>query len=169
MRAWLSVLEASYLAFRLRPWHVNLGKRLIKAPKLHLWDSGLMCYLLGITTPEQLWTHPLRGAVFETWVASEVRKRFVHQARPPRMWFYRDQRRLEADLVVEQDGRTVLVEVKSSTTAPPRPFRTLRDVQQLWTDSGRPAPELVVVYGGDESQARTDGRLVSWRDVDSLM
>ncbi len=168
-RAWLSVLDASYLAYRLKPWHVNLGKRLIKAPKLYLWDSGLMCSLLGIQEPGQLWAHPLRGAVFETWVASEVRKRFVHQASVPRMWFYRDQRKLEADLVVEADARTVLIEVKSSSTIPPRPFRTLRDVQQLWVDAGRPAPELVVLYGGDESQERTDGRIVSWRDVDAVV
>ena len=71
VRAWLSVLETGYIAFRLPPFHRNLRKRLTRRPKLYFYDSGLVCHLLGIVAPEQLRTHPLRGAIFEGWVVSD--------------------------------------------------------------------------------------------------
>ena len=71
-QSWLSVLEASYVVRRLPPFARNLGKRLVKTPKLHLLDSGLACYLLGIRTPDELRHHPLRGAIFESWVVAEI-------------------------------------------------------------------------------------------------
>jgi predicted AAA+ superfamily ATPase len=73
-KAWLSVLEASFIAFRLPPLYANIGKRLVKMPKLHFHDTGLVCWLLGIRDSGQLRSHPLRGAIFETWVVSEIVK-----------------------------------------------------------------------------------------------
>ena len=80
-KSWLSVLEASYIVFRLPALHTNVRKRLVKAPKLYFHDTGLLCYLLGIRTPEQLETHPLRGAVFECWAVSEILKYHLHRGR----------------------------------------------------------------------------------------
>jgi hypothetical protein len=85
-RAWLAVLEAGYVVWRLPPLHANLGKRLVKTPKLHFLDSGLVCWLLGIQSPSQLRDHPLRGAMFETWVASEVLKARLHRGQGPLAW-----------------------------------------------------------------------------------
>jgi uncharacterized protein len=81
-KAWLSVLEASDLVVRLQPWHANLGKRLIKAPKLYFLDSGLACSLLGIRSAAQLMEHPLRGGVFENWVMLEVLKARLNRGLP---------------------------------------------------------------------------------------
>lgn len=77
--AWRSVLESSFLCFRLGPWHTSHRKRLIKAPKLHFCDRGLVCHLLGVRTAQQLETHPLRGSTFESWLASEAMKMHLNQ------------------------------------------------------------------------------------------
>ena len=89
-KAWLSVLEASYILFRLPGWHPTVRKQVVKSAKLHFVDSGLACYLLGLQEPEQLRTHPLRGAVFESWVAADVLKQAAHHGVPHRMFHYRD-------------------------------------------------------------------------------
>jgi len=117
-KSWVGVLEASYLALRLAPFHRNLGKRLVKTPKLHLLDSGVACYLLGIRSPEELRLHPLRGAIFESWVASEIMKAHHNVGQRPSLSFFRDAHGLEIDLIVERGTQLIGVEVKSGATVP---------------------------------------------------
>jgi len=162
-KSWISVLDASFVAYRLRPYHRNFNKRLIKAPKLLFIDSGLLCYLLGIETAQQLWTHPLRGAVFETWVASEVIKARYNQDTIAGTWFFRDQRGREIDLVIEQAGKVIAVECKSGQTIAEDFFEQLAYFKQL-TDSD-PAIEhcaLRIVYGGDHRQQRHGASVIPW-------
>lgn len=168
-RSWLSVLEACYLVYRLVPWHRSFSKRLIKSPKLHFWDSGLACYLLGISEPNQLTRHPLRGALFESWVVSEVHRWFIHRGLPVRAWFYRDQRQLEADLLVQTPSGLLALEVKSAATIPPAPFESLKRVRALWEGARDEPPRLGVIYGGDDDQHRSEGSIVSWRRVGQLL
>ena len=92
-RAWLGILEASFIVFRLPPFHANLGKRLVKMPKLHFYDTGLVCWLIGIRTPEQLRSHPLRGPIFETWVVSEIVKHRMNLGARRGLFFYRNRGR----------------------------------------------------------------------------
>ena len=99
VRSWLSVLETSYIVHRLQAWHTNIRKQVVKAAKLHFFDSGLVCYLLGIREPEQLRFHPLRGAIFESWVFSEIYKGCVHRGVQPSLFHYREARGLEVDLL----------------------------------------------------------------------
>ncbi|HMB53475.1 MAG TPA: DUF4143 domain-containing protein, partial [Thermoanaerobaculia bacterium] len=166
-RSWLSVLEASYVVFRLPPYFANLGKRLIKTPKLYFHDTGLAANLLGIETVGQLATHPLRGALFETWVIGEIAKAHLHRARRPRLYFYRERGELEIDLVLERGGELVLVEVKSAQTPSGRYFRAFdRFADRL---AGKKLPRVaqrVVVYGGEETQRRSQGELLSWNELD---
>lgn len=166
-RKWLSVLEASYIVFRLPPFFANLGKRLIKTPKLYFYDAGLAASLLRIETPGQLATHPLRGPLFETWVVGEIAKAHLHRGRRPRLSFYRERSRLEIDLVLEKGADVVLVEIKSGRTPSGAFFSAFDRFAETVKD--REAPRIagrVVVYGGDESQDRSRGRLLSWRDLD---
>jgi predicted AAA+ superfamily ATPase len=166
-RSWLSVLEASYIVFRLPPFFANLGKRLIKAPKLYFYDTGLAANLLNIENPRQLETHPLRGALFETWVVAEIAKAHIHRGRRPRLSFYRDRSGLEIDLVLEKGTDLVLVEVKSSQTPSGQPFSAFERFAEAV--AGQEASRIagrVVVYGGEESQERSRGRILSWRDLD---
>ena len=88
-KAWFSILEASFIAFHLPAFNANLRKRLVKMPKLYFYDTGLACWLLGIREPQQLRSHPLRGAIFETWVVSEILKHRVNRGETRGLSFYR--------------------------------------------------------------------------------
>lgn len=168
-RAWLSVLETSFLCHRLAPWHRNVRKRTIKARKLHLLDSGLMCFLLGIRSPEQLSAHPLRGAVFETWVASEIYKARANAGHPALLSHYRETRRAEVDVVVETARALLLVEAKSGTTVA---SDFVDGLDALGEHIARLEParaiEKILVYGGDRSMTIHDTHVVSWSDVTSV-
>lgn len=163
-KAWLSVLETSFLAFRLQPFHSNLRKRLVKMPKLHFYDSGLVCWLLGIREASQLRSHPLRGAIFESWVVSEILKRRTNRGESRRLSFYRDRDGVEVDIVVEHSDRLELVEAKSAETASSSLFAGgIRVKGHL--ESGPMPCEVVAVYGGDQGQRRSEASLVSWSGV----
>ena len=165
-RAWLSILEATFLVFRLQPWFQNAGKRLVKSPKLHFYDTGLACWLLGIHTTDQLRTHPLRGALFETWVASEVLKHRIHRGELRAPYFYRDAGLREADLLVDRSDRRTIAEVKSGRTVSDDAILATRRVAEALPAG--PASDRVVIFGGDESQARSDIRIIAWRDLHSI-
>ncbi len=166
-KAWLSVLEAGYLAFRLRPHHRNLGKRLIKTPKLYFFDTGLLCYLLGIREPDQLRHHPLRGAIFENWVVSEVYKTRVHAARQPDLFFHRDRKGHEVDLLVDRGAQLTAVEIKAGQTVAADFFAGLDRFADRFTDEAT-ALESVLVYGGELSQRRSNARVLPWADLDGF-
>ena len=160
-KAWISILEASFVAFRLRAFHGNLRKRLVKMPKLHFYDTGLVCWLLGIRKPEELRSHPLRGPIFETWVVSEIAKHRINRGETRGLAFYRDRSGAEVDLVIEHPSRVTLVEAKSSETASSNLFDRARRVKRHFAKSSLPC-DVVVAYGGDQLQQRTDGNLLPW-------
>jgi predicted AAA+ superfamily ATPase len=165
-RAWLSVLETSFVVTRVPPLLANVNKRLVRTPKMHFLDSGLACWLLGITRPEQLQTHPLRGAVFETWVASEVLKARLNRGLPAGLAFYRDRKGLEADLVVESGSRRVVIEAKSGRTVAADFTASLDRVAEILArDAARPDVERVVVYGGDRRFRVREAVMTPWSAV----
>ncbi len=161
-RAWLGILEATYVVFRLPPFHANIRKRLAKRPKLHFLDSGLLCWLLGIREPAQLRLHPLRGPIFESWVVSEVLKHRTNRGETGGLSFYRDQGGAEADLVIEAADRLQLIEARASATPSRRHFAGGKRVARILETAGRRC-RLAVAYGGGATQARSEGDLVSWR------
>jgi hypothetical protein len=168
-RAWLSVLEASFLCVRLPAWHRNARKQAVKAPKLHLLDSGLICHLLGIRDPDQLRHHPLRGAIFESWVVAEVYKARVHRGLDARLSHYRDAKRLEVDLLAELESAVVLLEAKSGATVAGdmlRPLHRLAD--GLRAGGEHRSLDLRLVYGGTASSRREDVSITTWSDVQAL-
>ncbi len=166
VRAWLSVLETSFLVFRVPALAANLGKRLVKTPKLYFHDTGLLCYLLGINDPTQLRSHPLRGAVFETWVVSEILKSRLNQGLAPRLTFFRDRKGLEVDIILERGDALVAVEAKSSETVASDFFSPLSHFAELMRSPGRPVrSEAVLVYGGKVRQARTAATVLPWSEI----
>lgn len=150
-RRWLSALEISFLATTLRPHFRNFRnyrKRLRKRPRLHFLDSGLLCCLLGIRDAETLAAHPLRGAVFESFVAAELVKAFSARREEPPLYFFRDATGHEVDFLVDPGGRVVPVEVKSGATFSVEAFRGL----ERWTSlRGNPNRGGAPVTGGDRS------------------
>ena len=164
-RSWLSVLEASYIVHLLRPHHQNFGKRLVKTPKLYFLDTGLAAWLLGIQNAEQLATHPLRGALFESWVVGEMLKSRFHDAREDNLYFWRDRSGREVDLVVDRGLELTPVEVKAGQTVGRDFFRGLAAWTALAGDAaGRPW----LVYGGEGSQGRREAEVIPWREIRSL-
>ena len=166
-KAWIGVLEASYLVRRVHPWFHNLGKRLVKTPKLYFLDSGLLCWLLGIREPDQLDTHPLRGAIFESWVAAEVMKARANLGIADPLWFYRDQSGAEVDLVVEAARRFVLVEAKSGARVAPDAGTTLVRVAEALQERALGKTVVrAIAYGGDERATVGGTELLPWHQVD---
>jgi uncharacterized protein len=166
-RAWLSVLETGFLVFRVRPYHRNVAKRLVKTPKLYFHDTGLLCFLLGVRSPSDLRLHPHRGAIFENWVVSEVYKAAAHRGKRPRMYMLRDRHGAELDLLIDHGDRLIAVEAKSATTVAADFFDGFARFDPGLAAAGLPM-ERVVVYGGDSAQRRSKGRVVPWSLLDVL-
>ena len=162
-------MESSYLVHRLPAWHANIRKQVVKAPKLHVIDSGLACYLLGIREPEQLRHHPLRGSIFESWVVSEFYKAQLNKGEQPNMYHYRESRGTEVDLLVAQGERLHAIEIKSGATVSSDMFKAFPSLPEKLKKTSLPRNiRNHVVYGGDEAQQRSNASLVSWRDVPSV-
>jgi len=162
-RSWISVLEASYVAFRLPPLVANPNKRLVKTPKLFFYDTGLLCYLLGIRHADQVRTHPLRGPIFETWVASEILKARAHRGLPPALLFFRDRKGTEVDLLVERGDALIAVETKSSRTVAGDFFAGLEKFAALAASQRRMPPlRQVLMYAGEHRQERSGATVLPW-------
>jgi predicted AAA+ superfamily ATPase len=164
-KAWISVLEASYLIFLLRPHSVNFSKRLIKMPKLYFYDAGLASWLLGIRTTEQMITHPLRGSLFETFIISELVKSKLNKGEKPAFFFWRDSNGNEIDLIVEQGTNLMPIEIKSGRTLTHESFTGLEKWRAL---AGKKAVSPALIYGGDESYTQKGIKVVGWKDSDTL-
>jgi len=163
IKAWVSVLEASYLVALLPGWHTSIRKQVARAPKLHFLDSGLACHLLGIRSPAQLATHPLRGALFESWVVSEVIKARLNQGLSPDCFHYREAQGPELDLMVRAGAGWHLVEAKSARTVDPSFFKHLLGLSDP-LGGGFPA-ELRLVYGGETASKRSGVAVIPWRAI----
>lgn len=144
---WLSVLEMSFICFRLQPWYQNRNKRLVRTPKIYFYDTGVACSLLGLHTPEQLNHDPLRGGLFENLVISEALKSNYNSAASADFWYYRTSNGVEVDLV-RQDGRFLYpVEIKSSQTFHPD---FVKNIEKFSADYSDVCKQPKVVYAGKE-------------------
>ena len=161
-RRWLSILETSFLVVLLRPHRRNFNKRLIKSPKLYFLDTGLLCYLLGIGSPTDLRLHAARGAVFESFVLSELLKARLHRGDEAELYFWRDAAGHEIDFLIADGEKLTPMEVKSGQTVASDFFAGLRFWREL---AGDPAAPAALVYGGDRSFRREDVTVYRWSDL----
>ena len=144
-KAWLSVLEATYQVIILRPYHANIGKRLVKTPKVYFTDVGTLSYLSGLKDPDHARQGPLAGAIFETAVLSEVFKTLLHRGERPQLHFWRTASGTEVDIVVETEGKLIPIEVKLSETPHPNMAKGILSFQEDF--AGRAEPGYVVHPG----------------------
>ena len=163
-KAWLSVLEATFVTFMLQPWSANLTTREVRSPKLFFWDTGLLCWLLGIRRAEDVALHPLRGAIFENMVAVELLKHDLHRGRRPQWWFYRDAKGLEIDFVQVDGLRVRGMEVKSGETLQQAWADPLRTWRERLMERGQD-PQMAVVYGGEGRGAVRGAEGLPWRGI----
>ncbi len=165
-KSWLSLLQASFIVFLLRPHYRNFNKRMIKSPKMYFFDSGLLCYLLGITSPDVLSTHANRGQVFESWVISELLKGRFNRGLRENLYFWRDNSGHEIDCIAEQDGSLIPIEIKAGKTVSRDFFKGLTYWSKL---AGVPAEKACLVYAGEIPQARKEGRVLDWRSFAKML
>lgn len=166
-KAWISILETSYIIKLLYPYHNNFSKRVIKSPKLYFYDPSLICSLLGIKTSEDLFMHPFKGAIFESCIISEMFKYNYNNAMAPEIYFWRDVQGHEIDSVIETSfGVTVPIEIKAGKTINPSFFKGLED----WRDITQQQKVLsYVVYGGDENFELATANVFTWKSIDQML
>lgn len=164
---WLSILEASYIIYLLMPYHENFSKRVIKTPKIFFCDTGLACSLLGIKTIQEMELSQWRGHLFECLIISDFYKQYYNSGSRPPLYFWRDKNgHIEVDCIVDQAGKLLPIEIKSSQTINSDLFDSLKKWQEL---TQTPADNSYLVYGGDVTQARAQGNIVSWKTSGSLI
>lgn len=160
LNSWLSILEASFIVFRLPPYYRNLGKRLVKSPKIYFTEVGLAAYLLGIQNQEQVAQHPLLGNLFENMVVADRLKRKLNEGLDPNLYYYRDSRQVEIDLVEETGTDLQAFEIKSSFTASEGFTTNLNELRKL----SRDVKSCTVIYSGPAIRSLRDCSFVNYED-----
>lgn len=158
VKKWISVLETSFVVFRLQPYFANINKRVVKSPKLYFYDTGLACSLLGINNQQQLFTHFAKGALFENLVIVELLKSMANNKTNSSLYFWRDSNANEVDCIIDHGSKIIPVEIKSAQTINSDFFKGLDHFDKLFETNNK-----TLVYGGDESQQRTSYNILSWR------
>ncbi len=162
VKAWLSVLEASYVIFLFQPHHQNFNKRLVKMPKLYFYDTSMACNLLRLTSADDVYDHYLRGNLFESMVISNFIKKRLHEGLPPNAYFWRDKLGTEIDCLLENGARLTPFEIKSSATIRLDMFDSLKK----WCEWAEMDPGSgTIIYAGDENQTRKQGHILSWKSL----
>ena len=165
-RAWLTLLEASYIVFLLQPWHASVSKRLIKSPKLYFYDVGLASYLLGLTHESQMSRDPLRGNLFENMLILEALKHRYNLGLRNNLFFYRESNGNEVDLIAASGRDILAIEIKSAATVNPDFFKGLHHFKKA-AGSGQNV-RGAIVYGGKEMQMRSDFPVYPLRHCEDL-
>jgi len=161
-KEWISVLEASFLIYKLQPYHKNYNKRIVKNPKVYFSDTGLVCNLLGIRKRDEIDYHFLKGNIFETFVVNEFIKYNFNFGEKLQLYYWRDNHQKEIDLIVDIGTQHYGVEIKSGKTLQEKYFDGLAYWAKL---SGTRPSSLFLIYGGQENLVRNQMNVVSWKDI----
>lgn len=165
-KAWISLLQASYIVFLLHPYFNNFGKRLIKAPKLYFVDTGLACSLLNLSSAEVVANHYLRGGLVESLIISDLFKQNYNIERQPNIYFWRDQGNHEIDCIIDEPHYPIPVEIKSGKTVVSDFFKNMVYWQELTDNADK---QRYLVYGGSEDQAWPAAQVLSWKSAGTLI
>ncbi|MCB1142434.1 MAG: ATP-binding protein [Leptospiraceae bacterium] len=158
IKSWINVLEASFIIKLIRPYYKNLNLRLIKSPKLFFLDTGLVCSLLGIKNSEHIKNHPLKGAIFETFIVSEIIKNRFNKGLKEDLYFLRDSKGHEIDLVFDSGMTCDLCEIKSSMTINKDFFKNI----QYFSKMELPIKNKYIIYGGEEKRNQLKVEILPW-------
>ncbi len=165
VKKWISIMEASYIIFLIQPYHKNFNKRIVKSSKLYFFDTGLVCYLLRIKTLEQLLNHPLRGEIFETYVAGEFLKNRFNTGKPNDFYYFRDSNGNEVDLIYDSEIGPVPIEIKSGMTVNLSFFKGLNYSRNL----DHSVKNSVLIMGTDIKQKRSKHWVYGYSNISELI
>lgn len=161
IQSWIGILESSFIIFLLKPYYKNFNKTIVKRPKLYFYDSAIACSLLQLKRYNHIISHPLRGALFESFVMSEVIKKQVNEDNDFRLYYWRDKTGREVDIILDTPLETIPVEIKSGKTIQQEFFKNVRYWMKLsGVKNGK------VIYAGDTTQNRSEGiEIFGWREI----
>ena len=163
-KAWVSVLETSYIIFLLQPHHRNFNKRLIKSPKLFFYDPGLACSILKVKDAQQVYDHYLRGGLFETMILSEIQKNFYNAGHMPSIYFWCD-RKGEVDCIIDQGTTLYPIEIKAGKTFSINMFKMI----DYWNNLAEAdSKDSYLIYGGNENWSLKKGNVLPWNQTYSI-
>lgn len=166
IKHWLSVLEASFIVFKLPPFFENVGKRLVKSPKYYFWEPGLLTYLLDIKNVSQIIRDPLVGSLFENLVIVEAMKAITHRGQRPSLYFYRDNHKQEIDLLFKRDAKQIGIEIKSTATLQTSFLKSINTIDE----KVMPLDEKHLIYSGTETRQYSSGvKASSFSSVAEIM
>lgn len=165
VKAWITVLEASYILYLHKPHFNNLNKRIIKSPKIYFYDTGLACSLLQINSPQQLKTHYLKGGLFENFVINEISKYYWNKGIKPPVYFWQNKHKKEIDLIIDKGVVSYPIEIKAAKTKNISLLENLAYWNKLTPTSSN---FLNLIYGGDENFKTSQGNFVSWQNIDTF-
>ena len=161
IQSWIGILESSFIIYLLKPHFKNFNKTIVKRPKVYFYDTALVCYLLGIRNVSQLKTHPLRGSIFEGMVVTELIKKRTNAGLPINLYYWRDKTGHEIDVIIDNGGKLLPIEIKSGKTLNAEFFKNIDYWSKL---SG--AEKSVLLYAGEQNQKRTTGKeILNWRNL----
>ncbi len=161
-RRWLSVLQAGFIILPLQVHYNNFNKRLIKSPKLYFLDSGLLTFLLGIKNPDELQIHAQRGAIFESFVFSELYKLYLNSGQLSKIYFWHDVKGHEIDFLIESGNKLIAIEVKSGETVTSDQFKNLKYYISV---AGNKNIKPLLLYSGNDSYLRNQIYVMSWQNL----
>ena len=162
--AWLSVLESSYILYRLPPYFNNFNKRLIKSSKIYFYDTGIVCHLLGIRSVEGLQKSNYYGAIFENFIVSEIIKNRKNKEQFGEVYFYRDSTGNEVDVLIENEGNLIPIEIKSAVKIQKEHHKNLKWFQKVFRQEGG-----ILLYAGNENESfPNEIEQLSWTNVKDL-
>lgn len=166
-KAWLSILEASYVIYLYHPHFKNFNKRLVKSPKLYFYDTGLACNLLNLENVKQFESHYLKGNLFENYVINELIKNRFNAGKAANLYFWQSKEKKEIDVIIDKGESLFPIEIKSSKTRLPNLLTNL----QYWKKLNKleNSNNLNLVYGGNEDVKTSNGNFVSWRNINRLI
>ena len=161
IQSWIGILESSFIIYLLKPHHKNFNKTIVKRPKVYFYDSAIVCYLLGIRDNIQLQTHPLRGAIFEGMVVTELIKKRTNAGLPINLFYWRDKTGHEIDIIIDNAGKLLPIEIKSGKTINTEFFKNM----DYWSDLSK-VKKSMVLYADSQNQKRSNGReTLNWRSL----
>jgi len=163
INSWMSLLETSYIAYRLYPYHSNFNKRIVKTPKVYFYDTGLLSFLLGIKSEQEMSQHFAKGSIFENLIITEFLKNAYNKGDTPIFYFWRDHTNNEVDLLIENHPKIDIYEIKSSATIKMDFFKGLNHFKGLHS-----SVNAHLIYGGTENQKRTEVNVIGWISTSSI-
>lgn len=169
VKQWLSILEATYVIFLLQPYYKNFNKRLTKSPKLYFYDTGVATALLGITDEQQLFSHFARGALFESFIISDLKKQCYNLGVRPNLYFWRDQSGYEVDCILEAGAKNIPIEIKASSTYNTNFLTNLAKWNAIADESYK---NNILIYGGNDGfdgPCTIGGKIIGWKSAGDIV